>query len=106
MSWGAFQQRDRDGQFMAYHVVPIVEADGDELPSTAHKLSAYCECHPLCEISQITRTKIFSHHDPEAEGALSETEWDMRVETYGRGQQWRRPIVRVNTNRSTTTAKM
>jgi hypothetical protein len=77
MSWGVFEERDDVGRFRAYHVVPVVQANGDILPSAAHTLSANCDCKPLHERSRYD-IDLYNHHDPDADGAMAEDDWEKK----------------------------
>ena len=77
MSWGIYEETDDSGSFVAFHNVPMVKIDEEEMVSAAHDLSDTCPCHPL-----FTRTPLgyilWCHHDPDHAGALTEDEWERK----------------------------
>jgi hypothetical protein len=77
--WGVVEEMDNAGRFRAYHIIPMVNVDGDLLVSGAHDISAKCHCGPLLERSHTDpTTKIYNHYDPDADGALTAEEWRQR----------------------------
>lgn len=68
MSWGTVEERAEDGSIL-YHVMPMVSLDGDLLVSAAHDASQNCQCRPILD------GNIWQHHDPDHDGAMSETKW-------------------------------
>ncbi len=87
--WGLIEERDDGETFVAYHVMPMIEVDGDWQASCAHSLSGECQCKPFMEHSgdlsaaigekneddTLKRWIMWQHHDPEHDGALSEDQW-------------------------------
>jgi hypothetical protein len=78
MQWGVYEQRDQDGTFIAFHVMPVVVIEGEEIRSGDHILSSKCSCNPLVEISEETGCAVHLHHDPDYPGALPEEEWHQK----------------------------
>ena len=37
-NWGVIEERDDDGNFIAYHIMPMIDLDGEAVPSAAHDL--------------------------------------------------------------------
>lgn len=74
--WGVVEKRDDEGEFLAYHVVPMVQLDVADEPvmSAAHILSEDCPCHPFLNHGK-GGWNIWNHHDEGHTGALSEHEW-------------------------------
>jgi hypothetical protein len=67
-NWGVVEERDDAGKFIAYHIMPMVDLDGEPVPSGAHELSDACSCHPnLTEHDG--DWDIWNHHDPEHPGS-------------------------------------
>jgi hypothetical protein len=67
-NWGVIEERDDDGVFIAYHVMPMVNIDGEDVPSAAHIMSDACPCHP--SFSQGNGGwDIWTHHDPDHPGS-------------------------------------
>jgi hypothetical protein len=88
--WGVFEDRTDSGKFVAYHVLPLVQADGESLCSAAHRMSAECQCGPFYTLggsgipSQVGKRdgdgklicwKIYHHFDPDHPGSLTYEEW-------------------------------
>ena len=66
---GAVEERDVDGRFIAYHVMPMVLLGDESVVSAAHTLSKYCDCKPDLEFGN-GGWKIYNHHDPEHPGSI------------------------------------
>ena len=87
--WGLIEERADAETFVAYHVMPMIEVDGDWQASGAHSLSAECPRTPFMEHcgdlsaavgeenedGTLKRWVLWQHHDPDHDGALSEDEW-------------------------------
>ena len=68
-NWGVIEDRDEDGVFIAYHVMPMIQLDGESIVSAAHDMSDACPCHP--NLSQGDGGwDIWTHHDPDHPGSL------------------------------------
>ena len=74
-SWAVIEERDEGNTFVAYHIMPMVTLDGDEMPSAAHDLSETCPCHPLFG-RNVHGCVVWNHHDPDHDGALTDSEWE------------------------------
>jgi hypothetical protein len=89
-NWGVIESRTESGHFVAYHVVPLIDCDGESICSAAHDLDPNCQCHPFYTLggsglpSQLNRKRsngklvcwqIWQHFDPDHPGALSIDEW-------------------------------
>jgi len=82
--WGVVEDREENGTFIAYHVVPMVEIDGDSIPSGAHIMSDSCPCHPFLSHGE-GGWDIWNHFDPAAPGGLSMHEWNrQKLEAQGK----------------------
>jgi hypothetical protein len=77
IGWAVIEQFDDDGNHVAYHVMPTAVIDGEDV--WTHKVSSDCECGPISEVNKHGAT-IWTHHDPESPGALSEEEWKEKAE--------------------------
>lgn len=77
MQWGVYPQSEH-GIFVAYHVIPCVVIEGEDIRSGDHVLSGSCECAPILEHSE-GGSDIWAHHDPEHPGALTAEEWDKKI---------------------------
>jgi hypothetical protein len=64
------------------HVVPMVDLDGESVMSAAHVLDPECRCGPLPSINELG-VKMWTHHDPDHIGALTDSEWAERKENNG-----------------------
>ena len=69
-NWGVIEERTEAGEFVAYHVMPMVKPDpeGEPVMSAAHDLSKDCPCRPNLEYGK-DGWKIWSHNDPEHPGS-------------------------------------
>lgn len=76
-NWGTVEDRDETGKFIAYHVVPLVEIDGEAIMSGAHEVSATCSCNPVLDRGR-GGWNIWLHHDPDHHGALTDAEWEQK----------------------------
>lgn len=72
--WGVFEEQDDAGKFFAYHIVPMVDLDGESAMSAAHTLEQNCACQPIFDKTKSGR-KLVAHHDPDHPGAMTEDEW-------------------------------
>ena len=68
-NWGVVEVRDDDGNFIAYHIMPMVDCDGEAVPSNAHTLSDSCHCRPTFEVGH-RECSIWNHHDPTHPGSI------------------------------------
>ena len=68
--WGVIEERTGAGEFVSYHVVPMVrpDPDGEAVMSWMHDLSEACQCHPGL-MHGAGGWKIYDHHDPEHLGS-------------------------------------
>ena len=68
-NWGVIEERTGAGEFVSYHVVPMVrpDPDGEAVMSWMHDLSEACQCHPGL-MHGAGGWKIYDHHDPEHPG--------------------------------------
>lgn len=87
--WGLIEEREDDGHFIAYHVMPMIDVDGEYQASGAHSISKECPCAPILDPcgdlsatvgekyddGTLKRWNMWIHHDPEHDGAMSEDEW-------------------------------
>jgi len=83
-NWGVIEERELD-EFIAYHVVPMIDCDGEAVMSAAHMLSDACPCHPFLEKGN-GGWDIWQHHDETHPGALSEEEYHARAATASQAQ--------------------
>jgi hypothetical protein len=67
------EERDDDGNFIAYHVMPMVQLDGESIVSAAHIMSDACPCHPNLEHGK-GGWDIWNHHDPDHVGSKEREE--------------------------------
>jgi hypothetical protein len=67
-NWGVIEQRDDYGVFIAYHIMPMVDIDGEAHPSGAHGLTKHCHCKPNLEHGT-GGWDIWNHHDAEHPGS-------------------------------------
>jgi hypothetical protein len=89
-NWGVFEERTDKGRFTAYHVVPIINCDGEAICSANHVLHSYCHCKPFHTLggsgipSQLNHKgadgkllcwEVWQHFDPDHPGALSHNDW-------------------------------
>jgi hypothetical protein len=77
--WGCIEERTDSGEFVAYHVVPMIRPDpeGEAIMSAAHDLSSNCQCHPFLDHGN-GGWDIWEHHDPDHPGALPESDYSER----------------------------
>jgi hypothetical protein len=78
MKWGVYEEHDEAGEFIAFHVMPVVVIEGEECRSGDHILSADCLCGTKVEVSEETGCQVVLHHDPYYPGALPEEEWHQK----------------------------
>lgn len=78
MSWGVYEQRNDEGEFVAYHIMPCLTIEGEDVRSGDHTLSSECECGPLIELGRHGQV-LYQHYDPDFPGALSKEEWDAKT---------------------------
>lgn len=69
-NWAVIEQLDESGCFLAYHVVPMVNLDGEAVISAAHELHDGCQCRPRLEHGD-DGWDIWNHNDPDHPGAGS-----------------------------------
>ena len=67
-NWGCIEDRDDEGKFIAYHIVPMVTIGGEAVMSAAHDLSDACPCHPNLQYGK-GGWVIWDHHDPSHPGS-------------------------------------
>lgn len=67
-NWGVVEDRDDDGNFLAYHIMPMVDLDGEAVPSAAHDVSDTCPCHPSMDHGN-GGWLIWIHHDADHPGS-------------------------------------
>ena len=68
-NWGVIEQVDEGGTFVAFHIVPMVNIDGDVVMSSAHDLNPECQCHP--SLSQNDHGyDMLNHHDADHPGSI------------------------------------
>lgn len=71
-NWGVVEERDEDDKFIAYHIMPMIDLDGEPVASAAHDLSDACPCHPELQHGNGGWT-IWNHHDPDRAGSEEQT---------------------------------
>jgi hypothetical protein len=71
--WGVVRSEDDDGTG-CNHVVPLIEIDGQRVPSCLHILSPECPCHPFPEKAKGGWT-VWMHYDPDHPGGLTLEQW-------------------------------
>jgi len=88
-NWGCVEEREDNGKFVAYHIMPMIQIDGQAVVSAAHDSNKDCVCHPFAEPcgdqsaalneqrgdGKLKRWIMYQHHEPEHKGALSEDEY-------------------------------
>lgn len=67
-NWGCIEEREDDGTFIAYHIMPMITMDGDSVVSDAHDMSKDCHCRPFLTYGR-GGWKIYDHHDPDHPGS-------------------------------------
>lgn len=72
--WGVYEERTEDGEFVAFHVMPCVVIEGEDVRSGDHEMSADCPCNPVVEVGEYGQD-VVQHHAPDHPGALTEAEW-------------------------------
>lgn len=72
-NWGSVSSQDEDGS-ACWHVVPLVDMDGDAVPSAAHEISPQCQCHPFKGQGKGGWT-VWQHFDPTHPRALGYDEY-------------------------------
>lgn len=70
-NWGCI--RGEDDGVACWHVVPLVNIDGEDVCSAAHILSDACPCHPFKGEGSGGWT-IWQHFDPTHDGAMTAEE--------------------------------
>lgn len=64
MAWGVVEEKnDGDGP-VAFHVIPILDFDGEDVVSAAHEVSNTCQCRPSYSIN-VDGNIIWTHSDPD-----------------------------------------
>lgn len=71
-NWGLIQSED--GGVGCWHVVPLVNIDGQDVCSAAHEVSPTCQCKPFRGEGKGGWT-IWQHFDPTHDGAMTDEEW-------------------------------
>ena len=61
-NWGCVEDRDEYGKFIAYHIMPMIQIDGEAIVSDAHDMSKDCHCHPTLEFGK-GGWSIWNHND-------------------------------------------
>jgi hypothetical protein len=76
-NWGVFEAwLEKDTAEL--HVVPMVDfGDGKKVMSAAHVLDPECRCGAIWHINE-HGVKVWSHHDPDHIGALTDEGWAAR----------------------------
>ena len=87
--WGVIEERSEAGNFIAYHVMPMIQVDGEAIVSAVHDLSCICPCKPFVEMcgdptakegelnddGTFKQWKLWLHHDEDHPGSLTNDEW-------------------------------
>src|SRR6202453_3061333 len=73
-NWGVVENRDEDGSFIAYHIMPIVYEDGEAVRSDRHELSPKCHCGPFLSFGQ-GGWDMWNHCDPDWPGGFTLEKW-------------------------------
>ena len=88
-NWGLIEERNDAGGFIAYHVMPMVDLDGESVVSAAHEISCICPCKPFVEMcgdptakegertkdGKLKQWKMWLHNDADHPGSLTADEW-------------------------------
>lgn len=77
-NWGVIEQLDESNRFIAFHVVPLINLDGQPTMSAAHELSSTCPCRPFLSVTDLG-FDMLNHHDPDHPGALPDEEYQERA---------------------------
>ena len=75
VKWGVVDVRDREGRFIAYHVMPVVYYKGEWVPIDTHKTSEVCQCNPFLSHGN-GGWPMWNHFDPNTLGGMNAEEFD------------------------------
>lgn len=67
--WGSVHGTDNDGK-PSWHVLPLIDIDGEKLASAAHDASPTCHCGPFPEKAK-GGWNVWHHLEPEHPGAMT-----------------------------------
>ncbi len=77
--WGCLVAEDDDGA-SCWHVLPLIELDGEMVPVWSHDASSRCHCGPFPERAA-GGWNVWFHCDPDHPGAMTPDEFWQRKRT-------------------------
>ena len=73
--WGVIEVRDDEGNFISYHVMPVILRGGEWVITDSHEMREDCQCNPFLSHGR-GGWPLWNHFDPEFYGGLSAEEFN------------------------------